>query len=92
MAKYLSPLAPQRADPYLYKRNGKYYFTATCPLYDRLEIRCADTVNGIATAKSRVVWMKHATGELASHIWAPELPYTMGKWGIYFAASPSPAI
>ena len=29
MAKYLSPLAPQRADPYLYKRNGKYYFTAT---------------------------------------------------------------
>ena len=92
MVKYLSPLAPQRADPYLCKRNGKYYFTATCPLYDRLEIRCADTVNGIATAKSRVVWMKHETGELASHIWAPELHYIMGKWVIYFAAGHYPDI
>ena len=29
MATYLSPLLPQRADPYLCKYNGKYYFTAT---------------------------------------------------------------
>ncbi len=89
--KYLSPLVPQRADPYLYKHtNGKYYFTATCPKYDRVEIRCADTVNGIATAPARVVWRRHSVGPMASHIWAPEIHYIMGKWVIYFAAGELP--
>ena len=51
---YLSPLAPQRADPYLYKHtDGKYYFTATCPKYDKIEIRSADTVDGIASPCAR---------------------------------------
>lgn len=90
MATYHSPLVPQRADPYLYKYNGKYYFTATCPQYDRIEIRCADTVNGIATAPARVLWTKHPMGELACHIWAPEIHYIMGKWVIYFAAGHKP--
>lgn len=93
MKKYLSPLVPQRADPYLYKHtDGKYYFTATCPDYDRIEIRCADTVNGIAAAPARTVWTRHESGELASHIWAPEIHYIMGKWVIYFAAGGHPDI
>ncbi len=91
MATYLSPLALQRADPYLYKHtDGKYYFTATCPLYDRIEIRCADTVNGIASAPARVVWTKHPMGAMACHIWAPEIHYVMGRWVIYFAAGHKP--
>ncbi len=91
MATYLSPLAPQRADPYLYKHtDGKYYFTATCPHYDRVEIRCADTVNGIATAEPRVVWTKHPFGKMACHVWAPEIHFIMGKWVIYFAAGNVP--
>ncbi len=92
MATYLSPLALQRADPYLYKHNGKYYFTATCPQYDRIEIRCADTVNGIATAPARTVWTRHLSGIMAAHIWAPEIHYIMGKWVIYFAAGERPDI
>ena len=91
MATYFSPLAPQRADPYLYQHtDGKYYFTATCPLYDRVEIRCADTVNGIASAPAREVWHKHAYGKMACHIWAPEIHYIMGQWVIYFAAGNVP--
>ena len=90
MASYLSPLAFQRADPYLYKHDGKYYFTATCPKYDRIEIRCADTVNGIASAPARVVWRKHSIGAQACHIWAPEIHYIMGKWVIYYAAGHKP--
>ena len=92
MANYLSPLAPQRADPYLYKYQGKYYFTATCPLYDRIELSCADTVNGIATAPARTVGTKHADGALSSHIWAPEIHFIMGKWVIYFAAGHTPDV
>ncbi len=90
---YLSPLVPQRADPYLYKHtDGKYYFTATCPAYDHIELRCADSVNGIASAKARVLWKKHESGRMASHIWAPEIHYVMGKWVIYFAAGELPDI
>ena len=93
MVKYLSPLVPQRADPFLYKHtDGKYYFTATCPKYDRIEIRCADSINEIATAKSRTVWTRHLFGIMSSHIWAPEIHYIMGKWVIYFAAGELPDI
>ena len=77
---------------WVHKYNGKYYFTATCPLYDRIELSSADTVNGIATAPVRTVWKKHETGALASHIWAPELHYVMGKWIIYFSAGHVPDV
>ena len=90
--QYLSPLVPQRADPYLYKFNKKYYFTATCPEYDHIELRCADTINGIATATPRTIWVRHNTCKMASHIWAPEIHYIMGKWVIYFAAGELPGI
>ena len=92
MTSYLSPLAPQRADPYLLKHGNKYYFTATCPDYDKIILREADSINGIAVAKERVLWTRHQTGELACHIWAPELHYIMGKWVIYFAAGHIPEI
>ncbi len=91
MATYDSPLALQRADPYLYKHtDGTYYFTATCPQYDRIEIRSAKTVNGIRTAEARTVWHRHPIGEMACHIWAPEIHFIMGKWVIYFAAGHKP--
>lgn len=93
MANYLSPLVLQQADPYLYKHtDGTYYFTATCPLYDRIDLRCAKTVNGIASAKARTLWTKPETGLMASHIWAPELHFIMGKWVIYFAAGDYPDV
>ncbi|MGN1235601.1 MAG: family 43 glycosylhydrolase, partial [Christensenellaceae bacterium] len=93
MATYNSPLAVQRADPYIYKHtDGKYYFTATFPNYDRLAIRCADSINGLTDAYERVVWVKHNFGPLSSHIWAPEIHYIMGKWVIYFAAGSLPDI
>lgn len=88
--RYNSPFIVQRADPYLYLWEGKYYFTATCPEYDRIEIRCSETVNGIAEAPARVIWRKHALGPLACHVWAPEIHFIMGKWVIYFAAGNKP--
>ncbi len=90
MANYPSPLVMQRADPYLIKNDGKYYFTATVPEYDRIEIRCADSINKIPSAPARILWKKHPLGELACHIWAPEIHYIMGKWVIYFAAGHKP--
>ncbi len=85
--EYVNPIAPQRADPWVYKNDdGVYYFIATAPEYDRIEIRKSNTINGIGTAKPEVVWEKHEKGVMGGYIWAPELHKINGKWYIYFAA------
>ena len=86
-APWSNPVVPQRADPHLTRHtDGWYYFTATVPEYDRLELRRAKTIAGLASAEPKVIWRKHVTGPMGSHIWAPELHFIDGKWFIYFAA------
>lgn len=81
------PFIEQRADPYVYRHtDGSYYFTASVPAYDRIVLRRADTLQGLAGAEEKTLWMKHESGEMSQHIWAPELHYLDGKWYIYFAA------
>ncbi|MES2239597.1 MAG: glycoside hydrolase family 43 protein [Bacteroidota bacterium] len=85
--QFNNPLALQRADPFVTKTaDGTYYFIATAPEYDRIEIRSSKTINGIKDAKTVVVWRKHNKGAMGNHIWAPELHRIDGKWYIYFAA------
>ena len=82
-----SPFIPQRADPYVYRHtDGSYYFTASVPAYDRIVLRHADSLAGLANAPEETVWMKHESGEMSRHIWAPELHWLDGKWFLYFAA------
>lgn len=81
------PFIEQRADPYVYRHtDGSYYFTASVPAYDRVILRRADTLQGLAEAEEKTLWTKHESGEMSQHIWAPELHYLDGKWYIYFAA------
>ncbi len=83
---YISPLVTLRADPYLYKHEGRYYFTGSYPEYDRIELTTADSVNGIAAAVPKEIWHMDASfGQ--KYVWAPELHYVMGQWVIYFAYS-----
>ncbi|WP_099468209.1 glycoside hydrolase family 43 protein [Konateibacter massiliensis] len=85
--RYNEPWILQRADPYVIKHtDGYYYFTATVPEYDRIIIRYAKALAELTNAKEYTVWMKHKTGVMGSHIWAPELHFFNGKWYIYFAA------
>jgi len=80
-------LVEQRADPCMYKaNNGHYYFVATVPEYDRIELRTAKTLRAIARAPVNVIWQKHDKGAMGSHIWAPEILQADGVWYIYFAA------
>lgn len=84
---YTNSLAERRADGQIYKHtDGYYYFTATAPEYDRIILRRATTIQGLATAPETVIWTKHATGEMGAHIWAPEIHFIDGKWYVYFAA------
>ncbi|MEK3713603.1 glycoside hydrolase family 43 protein [Paenibacillus sp. FSL R7-0333] len=86
--EYTNPLVEQRADPWVYKHtDGYYYFTASVPEYDRIEVRRALTIEGLREAQPVVVWRKYESGPLSANIWAPEIHYIDGKWYIYFAAA-----
>lgn len=86
--EYINPLIEQRADPWVYKHSdGYYYFTASVPEYDRIEVRRSLTLDGLPDAVPAVVWRKYETGMLSANIWAPEIHYISGKWYIYFAAA-----
>ncbi|MFD9697614.1 family 43 glycosylhydrolase [Lentzea sp. NPDC059081] len=89
-ARYTNPIAERRADPHVFKHtDGFYYFTATVPEYDRIVLRRATTIQGLASAAETVIWRKHPSGEMAAHIWAPEIHFIDGKWYVYFAAGRS---
>jgi GH43 family beta-xylosidase len=84
---YSNALVQQRADPFVVRHtDGYYYFTASVPAYDRIVMRRATTIQGLATAQEVTVWQKHSSGPMSAHIWAPELHYISGKWYVYFAA------
>ncbi len=84
----MKPLIMQRADPQVYLHNdGWYYFTASVPGYEVIELRRAKSIQALADAPAKVVWRRHAAEEMSSNIWAPEIHYLDGKWYIYFAAS-----
>ena len=84
---WTNPLVKQRADPSVYLHtDGYYYFTASVPEYDRIELRRARTLGELGQAETKVVWRKHATGPMGAHVWAPEIHFIDGKWYLYFAA------
>ena len=88
MTEYNKALIEQRADPYVMRaEDGRYYFTASVPSYDKIVLRCADRLEGLADATEVTIWKCHEEGNMSCHIWAPELHYMDGEWYIYFAAS-----
>lgn len=83
----LNPLVRQRADAQVFRHDdGRYYMTASVPEYDRLVVRRASTLAGLATAPEAVIWRRPTQGKLGGYIWAPELHWIDGRWHMYFAA------
>ena len=88
-----NPLVKNRADPQIFLHSdGYYYFTATAPEYDRIELRRARSINELGAADTKVIWRKHVSGPMSHHIWAPELHFIEGKWYLYFTAGRVDAI
>jgi GH43 family beta-xylosidase len=89
MEHLLTPLIARRADPYIVRHSdGYYYFTASVPQYDRIELRRAKTIAGLADATPVDVWRKPDSGPYSELVWAPELHFNQGAWYVYFAAAP----
>ena len=89
------PLIAERADPCIaYDEDlDRYYFTASYPVngkdgadgYDRLVIRVADTIEGLADAEEYVIWDESEDQGFGQFIWAPELHKIGGSW--YFLST-----
>ncbi|XVS66913.1 family 43 glycosylhydrolase [Actinosynnema sp. CA-299493] len=85
-----NPLVEQRADPFITRPvNGMYYLTGSVPEYDRVVVRGAATLDGLADARERTIWRRPPSGKMGGYIWAPELHRIDGKWYVYFAAGDS---
>ncbi len=83
------PLIEQRADPFILLHDNYYYFIASVPEYDRLELRRSETLAALVQAEPVVIWQKPDRGEMSELIWAPELHRIDNTWVIYFAAAPT---
>ena len=84
------PLIKNRADPWVYRAAAdSYYFTASVPEFDRIELRHSSSIKGLAQAAPKVIWRKKDKGPMSANIWAPELHRIDGSWYIYFAAGKS---
>jgi GH43 family beta-xylosidase len=89
---FSNPLVEQRADPWIYLHEGKYYMVATVPEYDRIELRRAPHLEELRAAEPKVIWRRHESGPMSHHIWAPELHHIEDRWYIHFAAGRAEAI
>lgn len=90
------PLIPERADPCVTynEDDGYYYFTASYPMdgnkdpdgYDRIILRRAKTIAGLATAEEVSVWDESSSATLGRFIWAPEIHKIGDSWYIISTA------
>lgn len=85
MLRFVNPILPAGADPWMICHGGKWYFT--CTRRDRLELWCADSPASLEQARRKIVWTPPEKGPGSVQLWAPELHCIDGKWIIYYAAS-----
>lgn len=60
--KFNEPWILQRADPYVYEKDGWYYFTASVPAYDSIVLRRAKKLADLPQAEEVIIWKKHESG------------------------------
>ena len=88
----VGPAAQSSADPHVMRHtDGFYYFVATSPGWDKLEIRKAISLTSLGVGASKTVFTKSAACNGAActskDLWAPELNYINGAWYLYFSAA-----
>ena len=82
-SQYRNPLM-RGADPTIARDADGFYYCGFATDND-IYLKRAETVLGISTAKSRLVWKKPAN---FGYVWGPYIYRLEGKWYIYFASGP----
>ena len=85
-ATFTNPLLPSGPDPWVYQKDGVYYFLITTG--GDVRIRKTTKMSELAKSPVAVAWKPDPKAPNARDIWAPELHFLDGKWYIYFTAGP----
>lgn len=82
---FTNPLLASGPDPWVYQKDGYYYFLSTTG--GDVRIRKTAKMSELSTGPIVIAWKP--TSSANSHdVWAPELHFLDGKWYIYFTAGP----
>jgi GH43 family beta-xylosidase len=74
-------------DPWVIRKDGFYYFTATLEPDGGIWVWRSRTLTGLDAGEKVKVWAAPKTGPMSRRIWAPELHFLDGRWYVYFTAS-----
>jgi len=87
---YEFPFIVDRADPNIFKWNGKYYFISTNDAdgFNSLYIREADTIHGLKDAEDHLILDTKTHEGIGGLLWAPELHNIGEDLYIFHAATP----
>ena len=80
---FYNPIIYSGADPWVFNKDGWYYFTSTT---GNLTLRRTRCMTDLKYAQKKVIWTPPETGMWSNSIWAPEIHFLEGKWYVYFAA------
>ncbi|GAB3237424.1 glycoside hydrolase family 43 protein [Hymenobacter seoulensis] len=83
---FSNPLLASGPDPWVYQKNGTYYYMHTT--YTNLRIWKTSKMSDLGNTSSVVAWTPPPTGPASGNLWAPELHFLDGKWYIYYTAGP----
>lgn len=83
---YTNPLLSTGPDPWVYQKDGFYYYLHTTGV--NVTLWKTAKMSELSSAASKIIWTPPASGLDAHDIWAPELHFLDGKWYVYFTAGP----
>ncbi|MCB2379054.1 glycoside hydrolase family 43 protein [Hymenobacter sp. BT635] len=83
---FTNPLLPSGPDPWVYQKDGFYYYLHTTNT--SLRIWKTARMSDLGTTPSVLAWSPTPGGPASGNLWAPELHFLEGKWYIYYTAGP----
>ncbi|WP_246455376.1 glycoside hydrolase family 43 protein [Hymenobacter citatus] len=82
-ATFKNPLLNSGPDPWVYQKDGFYYYMSTSG--GDLRLRKTAKMSEVGSAPEKVIWTPNGSYR---DIWAPEIYFFDGKWYVYFSADP----
>ena len=83
-SNYLNPLM-RGADPTIVRAADGFYYSCFAVSND-IYLKKAETILGVATAKSRLAWARPTDNVEFGYVWGPYIYRLDGKWYIYFTS------
>lgn len=84
---FSNPLLSSGPDPWVYQKDGFYYYMHTTNT--NLRIWKTAKMSELGATSSVVAWTPPLSGPASGNLWAPELFFLDGKWYIYYSAGPA---